>query len=85
MPRYTSDSREKIRDDLEMWRESAVTTMVVSGATEQLRTIAELVQDYLGGRVSAPVGEGQVARRTLEDFRANHAHNSTFHTPAGDL
>jgi len=47
--------------------------------------IAELVQDYLGGRVSAPVGEGQVARRTLEDFRANHAHNSTFHTPAGDL
>ncbi len=36
-------SREKIRDDLEMWRESAVTTMVVSGATEQLRTIAELV------------------------------------------
>ncbi len=35
--------REKIRDDLEMWRESTVTTMVVSGATEQLRTIAELV------------------------------------------
>jgi alkanesulfonate monooxygenase SsuD/methylene tetrahydromethanopterin reductase-like flavin-dependent oxidoreductase (luciferase family) len=35
--------REKIRDDLAMWRESAVTTMVVSGATEQLRTIAELV------------------------------------------
>jgi len=36
-------SREKIRDDLAMWRESAVTTMVVSGVTEQLRTIAELV------------------------------------------
>jgi F420-dependent oxidoreductase-like protein len=35
--------REKIRDDLEMWRASAVTTMLVSGATEQLRTIAELV------------------------------------------
>ena len=34
---------EKIRDDLEMWRESAVTTMIVSGAPEQLRTIAELV------------------------------------------
>jgi F420-dependent oxidoreductase-like protein len=34
---------EKVRDDLEMWRESNVTTMVVSGATEQLRTIAELV------------------------------------------
>jgi len=35
--------REKIRDDLEMWRESVVTTMIVSGAREQLRTIAELV------------------------------------------
>jgi len=34
----------KIRDDLAMWRESAVTTMIVSGATAQLRTIAELVQ-----------------------------------------
>jgi len=35
--------REKIRDDVAMWRESAVTTMVVSGATHQLRDIAELV------------------------------------------
>ena len=35
--------REKIRDDLAMWRESAVTTMIVSGATAQLRDIAELV------------------------------------------
>jgi F420-dependent oxidoreductase-like protein len=35
--------REKIRDDLAMWKESAVTTMVVSGASEQLRMIAELV------------------------------------------
>jgi F420-dependent oxidoreductase-like protein len=35
--------REKIRDDLEMWRESAVTTMIVSGASHQLREIAELV------------------------------------------
>ena len=35
--------KDKIRADLEMWRESAVTTMLVSGATEQLRTIAELV------------------------------------------
>jgi F420-dependent oxidoreductase-like protein len=35
--------REKIRDDLEMWRESVLTTMIVSGAREQLRTIAELV------------------------------------------
>jgi F420-dependent oxidoreductase-like protein len=35
--------REKIRDDLAMWRESTVTTMIVSGATAQLRDIAELV------------------------------------------
>jgi F420-dependent oxidoreductase-like protein len=35
--------REKIRDDLEMWRESVVTTMIVSGASSQLRDIAELV------------------------------------------
>src|SRR4051812_44621467 len=34
---------EKIRDDLEMWRESAVTTLNVSGPPEQLRAIAELV------------------------------------------
>ena len=35
--------REKVRDDLEMWRESAVTTMLVSGDAAQLRTVAELV------------------------------------------
>src|SRR5690349_7496152 len=34
---------EKIRDDLEMWRESQVTTMIVSGGAAQLRDIAELV------------------------------------------
>jgi hypothetical protein len=35
--------KEKIRDDLEMWRESAVTTMLVSGDASQLRLISELV------------------------------------------
>jgi F420-dependent oxidoreductase-like protein len=35
--------KEKIRDDLEQWRESAVTTMIVSGPPSQLGTIAELV------------------------------------------
>ena len=35
--------REKIRDDLEMWRESAVTTMIVSGGAGQLPELAELV------------------------------------------
>jgi F420-dependent oxidoreductase-like protein len=35
--------KEKIRDDLEMWRESVVTTMLVNGDVDQLRTVAELV------------------------------------------
>ncbi len=35
--------KEKIRDDLEMWRESIVTTLLVSGGPQQLREIAELV------------------------------------------
>jgi alkanesulfonate monooxygenase SsuD/methylene tetrahydromethanopterin reductase-like flavin-dependent oxidoreductase (luciferase family) len=35
--------KEKIRDDVEMWRESVVTTMLVHGDVQQLKTIAELV------------------------------------------
>jgi alkanesulfonate monooxygenase SsuD/methylene tetrahydromethanopterin reductase-like flavin-dependent oxidoreductase (luciferase family) len=35
--------REKIRDDLEKWRESIATTLLVSGDTATLRTAAELV------------------------------------------
>ncbi len=35
--------RDKIRDDLAMWRESNVTTMIVSGGVDQLRDIAQLV------------------------------------------
>jgi F420-dependent oxidoreductase-like protein len=35
--------KEKIRDDLEAWRESIVTTMLVSGDENTLRTAAELV------------------------------------------
>ena len=35
--------KEKIRDDLERWRESVVTTMIVSGPPQQLETIADLV------------------------------------------
>jgi len=34
---------EKIRDDLEMWRESIVSTLLVSGDAATLRQIAELV------------------------------------------
>ena len=34
---------EKIRDDLERWRESVVTTLMVTGDTRQLRKISELV------------------------------------------
>ncbi len=35
--------REKIRDDLEAWRESIATTLLVSGDVATLRTMAELV------------------------------------------
>lgn len=35
--------KEKIRDDLEAWRESMVTTLLVGGSVETLRTMAELV------------------------------------------
>jgi F420-dependent oxidoreductase-like protein len=36
-------SREKIRDDLERWRESIVTTLLVAGDVATVRTAAELV------------------------------------------
>ena len=35
--------KEKIRHDLEAWRESIVTTMLVGGDAQTLRTAAELV------------------------------------------
>ena len=35
--------RDKIRHDLEAWRESIVTTMLVAGSPEMLREAAELV------------------------------------------
>jgi len=36
---------EKIRDDLAKWRESIVTTLIVSADGPTLRTVAELVLD----------------------------------------
>jgi hypothetical protein len=36
-------SREKIRDELDRWRESIVTTLLVSGDAATLRDVAELV------------------------------------------
>lgn len=36
-------SREKIRDDLEVWRESIATTLLVSGSLTAMRLLAELV------------------------------------------
>ncbi|HWE68903.1 MAG TPA: LLM class F420-dependent oxidoreductase [Acidimicrobiales bacterium] len=35
--------KEKIRDDLEKWKESIATTLLVSGTTDTLQTMAELV------------------------------------------
>ena len=34
---------EKIRDDLDAWKESVVSTLLVSGGVDTLRTMAELV------------------------------------------
>jgi alkanesulfonate monooxygenase SsuD/methylene tetrahydromethanopterin reductase-like flavin-dependent oxidoreductase (luciferase family) len=36
-------SKEKIRDELEAWRESIVTTLLVGGDPAMLRTAAEIV------------------------------------------
>ncbi|MBV9717256.1 MAG: LLM class F420-dependent oxidoreductase [Solirubrobacterales bacterium] len=36
-------SREKIRHDLEAWRESIVTTLLIGGGAESIRTAAEVV------------------------------------------
>ena len=35
--------REKIRDDLEMWKSSMVTTLLINASTDVMRTVAELV------------------------------------------
>ncbi|MEY4339185.1 MAG: hypothetical protein RLZ14_1035, partial [Actinomycetota bacterium] len=36
-------SKAKVRDDLEAWRSSRVTTMIVGGPIDTLRTMSELV------------------------------------------
>ena len=36
--------KAKVRDDLERWRETCVTTILVSGPSFMLEEIAELVQ-----------------------------------------
>ena len=41
---YLVGPKEKVRDDLEAWRESCVTTMLVSGPPFLLEEIAEIVQ-----------------------------------------
>jgi hypothetical protein len=40
---YLIGPREKVRDDLAAWRESCVTTMLVSGPPTMLEEIADLV------------------------------------------
>src|SRR5205807_930515 len=40
---YLVGPKEKIRDDIEAWKESIVTTMIVAGDPQLLRTMAELV------------------------------------------
>ncbi len=36
-------SKDKVRDDIAMWRESKVTTILIGGSPDTLRTAAELV------------------------------------------
>ena len=40
---YLIGPRDKVRDDLAAWRESCVTTMLVSGPPTMLEEIAEIV------------------------------------------
>src|SRR3954471_9958469 len=40
---YLIGPKEKVRDDVEAWKESIVTTMIVAGDPDLLRTMAELV------------------------------------------
>jgi F420-dependent oxidoreductase-like protein len=40
---YLVGPKEKVRDDLEAWRESRVTTLLIGGSADTLRTMAELV------------------------------------------
>lgn len=47
--------------------------------------LADLVQEYLGGRKAVPNDASWAARQTLEEFRANEAGGATFRTTAGDL
>ena len=35
----------KIKAELDVWRKTCMTTLLVSGGPEQLRTIADLVRD----------------------------------------
>jgi hypothetical protein len=35
---------DKIREDLERWRETCITTLLVAGAPHQMRQIADLVR-----------------------------------------
>lgn len=50
---------EKIRDDLEAWRESVVTTLLVQGPAGALRTIRETIN---GSLAQARIGAAMMAR-----------------------
>jgi hypothetical protein len=40
---YLIGPKDKVRDDLEVWRDSCVTTLLVSGPPALLAEVAELV------------------------------------------
>lgn len=47
--------------------------------------LAELVQQYLGGKKAVSNDESWAARNALEDFRKKEAGGATFRTKVGDL
>lgn len=56
-----------------------------AGATIGGCALAELVQDYLGGRKTPDNDDGWKARSTLEQFRTSEAGNATYKTHFGEL
>jgi len=82
-----SDELQKLKDEFNStgsWsaveNQAKVAGMEIGGCA-----LAELVQDFLGGRTAPSKEAGQSARATLEDFRTTVANGATFHTPVGDL
>lgn len=61
---------------------------IAAGETIGGCALAQVIQGYLGPKAGVRAPDplsGQLARATLEDFRARYAGGATFRTQAGDL